>query len=268
MNQANTTLSEVIRLAIEKGAADLRVSMPGRIEKFYPETQTADVVPLLKDTVFQEGDEISESLGVISTVPVQFAGGGGYASTWPVAPGDLCWLVVADRSIDRWFKNGGAQDPVALHTHALTDAIAILGVRDEPSALAEFDQNRAVWGNKGPRIAADGSAVHIGVAHGEDGTQELIRGSQFLSDLQTLLNTIQANETSAASAMATAGASMNTGASLNATPVYGGALAAGAFNAVGAQFLVVQGLHTSTSTAVAEFLAKWSTFTTNKVKTP
>lgn len=268
MNQANTTLSEVIRIAIEKNAADLRVSMPGRVEKFYAGNQTADVTPLIRDTVFQEGDEISEPLGVIPTVPVQFAGGGGYAQTWPVAAGDLCWLVIADRSIDRWFNRGGVQDPVLLHTHAVTDAIAILGVRDERSALAEFDANRAVWGNKGPRIAADGQAIHLGVGHSEDGTQDLIRGSQFLSDLQTLLTTIQTNNTSAATAMGTAGASMNTGSGLNATPIYGGALAASAFAVVGAQLLVAQGLHTSNATAVGQFLAKWSMFSTNKVKTP
>ncbi len=269
MNQVNTTLSEVLRLAIAQGAAELRVATVGRVEKFYPADQTADIKPLLKDTTNgQDGVEIVESIGILTAVPCQFPGGGGYAETWPVAVGDLCMLVFSDRSLDRWFASGGEVDPVVLDRHSLTDAVAILGVRDQQSALTEFDTSRAVWGNKGPRIAADGSAIHLGVAHNEVAAQDVVRGTAFLDALDQFLTMLDTNTTSAGTNLSTAGASVTTAAPLNAVPMYGGALASPALLAAGVAFSAAGVSISAIKAGITAFKALRATLSTNKVKTP
>ncbi len=269
MNQANPTLAKVIRSYVAAGAAELRVCTIGRIERFDPDKQVADVKPLLKDSVEgEDGQEIVESLAVIPNVPVHFPGGGGFAETWPVAPGDLCTLVFTDRSIDRWFSNGGEIDPVDLSRHVLTGCTAHMGVRDSTSVLAEFDATRAVWGNKGPRMAADGSALHLGVAHNESGTQDVVRGSAFLDALDQFLDMLDTNTTTAGTNLSTAGASITTAAGLNATPMYGGALASPGFLAGGTALSAAGVAVSAIKAGIAAFKALRANLSTNKVKTP
>jgi hypothetical protein len=269
VNQANTTLAQVIRSYVAAGAAELRVCTVGRIERFDPVKQVADVKPLLKDSVEgEDGQEIVESLPVISNVPVHFPGGGGFAETWPVAVGDLCSLVFTDRSIDRWFSNGGEVDPVDLSRHLLSNATAHMGVRDSQSVLAEFDTARAVWGNKGPRMAADGTSLHLGVAHNESGTQDAVRGTAFLNALDQFLTMLDTNTTTAGTGLSTAGTSITSAAPLNAVPMYGGALASPALVAAGAALASAGAAVTAIKAGITSFKALWSTLSTNKVKTP
>lgn len=268
MNQENPTMIEVLTRAIERGAAELRVSMPGRIESFDPQTQTADVKPLLKDSVFDSGEEVVESLPVVPGVPVQFAGGGDFAHTFPVKQGDLCFLVFSDRNLDRWFENGGDTDPVELSRHVITNAVAILGVRDKNAALSEFDPNRAVVGNKGPRVAFDGSAVHIGVEHQEDGSQDSIRGTKFLSELDTLNQSLNQNDTQAGALLQTASGLLQTAAGFLAIPIYGGSLANTPLQTVAQLLLQVGQKLTSNVQARGTFKASWLDYSTNKAKLP
>lgn len=269
MNQANPTLAEVFRLALARGSAELRVSCPGRIERFDPDLQVADVKPLLMDSdQGDEGQEIVSSVAVVPSVPVQFAGGGGFAETWPVAVGDLCELIFTDRSIDRWFSQGGEVDPVDLARHVLTGAVCVLGIRDSKHVLTEFDHTRAVWGNKGPRVAADGNAVHLGVAHNESGTQEAIRGSEFLTQLDTLLTALDTDTTTAGTSITTAATSLESAAPLNAVPFYGGSMAASFFVAAGVALNAAGVALEAIKGSIASFKATRATLSTPKVKTP
>lgn len=268
MNQENPTLIEVLTRAIERGAAELRVSLPGQIESFDKAAQTADVKPLLKESTFDTGDEIVESLPVIPGVPVQFSGGGGFSETWPVAKGDLCFLVFSDRSLDRWFENGGDVDPVELSRHVLANAVAILGVRDKGSALSEFDASRAVWGNKGPRIAADGSVLHLGVDHEQQAEQETIRGTKFLGDLRTLHGSLDQNESQAGALIQAAAGLLQAAAGFLAIPVYGGALANPNLQAASQALTQAGQKLVANVQARAQFGASWPDFSQPKVKVP
>src|SRR5450755_781406 len=87
---------------------ELHVAMPGRIHKYYPATQTADLVPCIRGTIpDSEGNTILETLLVIPNVRIAGTrGGGGFYLTFPLgadgwdpdppAPrnrGDHVWLV-------------------------------------------------------------------------------------------------------------------------------------------------------------------------------
>lgn len=144
------SLAEVIRRAVEARVAELRVALPGTIQKFDKATQLAEVRPDLRELRFDEEDgEIVDSLPVISDVPCIFPGGAGFSATWPVKKGDPCLLVFTDRSLDKWLEDGGEVDPVDVRRHHLSDAVAILGVRAKPDAIPDFDGDHMTLGKDG-----------------------------------------------------------------------------------------------------------------------
>ena len=104
------TLQEIQALKHEI-ASSLHCAMPGVVESFDPETQTAAVrpadpqMPLLRDVpVF---------------MPVPF----------DVHPGDACLLVFADFDTDAWFASEEAAEPQSGRRHSLSDAFAFVGFK-------------------------------------------------------------------------------------------------------------------------------------------
>lgn len=129
-------LAELLSGHVSRSLSELHTAMPGRVERYDRTTQTADVQPLVKRAVADEaGVESLESLPVVPSVPVVFPGAGDYAITFPIARGDTVLLVVASASLDRWLARGGEVDPDDERTHALSDAVAIPGLRARPDAL-------------------------------------------------------------------------------------------------------------------------------------
>lgn len=158
------TLAQVIKRAIDAALADVRVSLPAEIVKFDDMTQLAVVKPLLKETHENEEEtEVVQSLPVISNVPVQFPRAGGFVLTFPVQPGDPCLLVFSDRALDKWIDSAKDSDPVDLRRHALSDAIAILGVSAKPKAIANFETGGVKLGKEGGlHIYIDAGKVALG----------------------------------------------------------------------------------------------------------
>lgn len=188
----NVTLAELFSFALEKQAKAIRVGMPGRVEKFYPNTQTADVKPLLfEHDVAEDGTEQNAEIKIVSGVPVQFPTANGFMITFPVVAGDMVWLQFADRSLDRWYKRGEDVDPVDLRRHDLSDAVAILGVLADPDKLTEFDHDRMVLGKSGgKRIAFEDSKIHLGVGHNADAADNVALASLVKSEISALRETV------------------------------------------------------------------------------
>ena len=90
--------------------SSLHCAMPGTVESFAADTQTASVRPVLKRNGIL--------LPLIRDVPVFFPGTRESAVTWPVSAGDECLLVFADFDIDRWFESGEAGEPLFLNCTA------------------------------------------------------------------------------------------------------------------------------------------------------
>lgn len=263
------TFTQVIRSAITQGVADVRVGMPARVVSFDPVSQTASVKPALSDQVIQpDGSTTVVSIPILQDVPVQFPGGGGFAETFPVAKDDECWLTFADRSIDIWSQRGGEVDPQSDRRHDLNDPVAIMGVRSQPGKLTEFDTARAIWGNKGPRVAADGTVLHLGVAHNESAAQSVVRGSLFVQELGTLLTGIDTATTTAGTLLSTAGTALTSGSALNAVPIMGGALAAAPFAAAGASVISAGAALTSIKASITTFTARFADFLSQVAKIP
>lgn len=167
MLNRNPTLGQVINRAVKLGAIQLRVSMPGQVVHFDAETNTVDVQPLLPETRHNDDDTYTTyKLPTIYTVPVQFYGDASNAITVPVEEGTECLLVFSDRSLDTWFNTGEVQDPNDLRRHDMSDAVAIIGIRNKQAAWPEVDTSRMAMGKLGgPKVAFSDDLVEIGQAH-------------------------------------------------------------------------------------------------------
>lgn len=156
---------EPLRAALEGKQAELWTALPGLIESYDPEAQTASVQPALKGFVIAEtGEKESVDLPLLVDVPVVFPTGGGFSLTFPVRSGDECLVVFASRCIDGWWASGGVQPPLEGRMHDLSDGFALVGPRsqtrlleppaddvavqlrsDDGRAFVEIDPTGSVW---------------------------------------------------------------------------------------------------------------------------
>lgn len=128
--------------------SSLHCAMPGIVESFDADTQTASVRPVLKRNGIP--------LPLIRDVPVFFPGTRESAVTWPVSAGDECLLVFADFDIDRWFESGEAEEASSGRAHALPDAFAFVGFRSRPNALRDFPSSARFFDGAVPPHDHDG----------------------------------------------------------------------------------------------------------------
>lgn len=156
-NTRSPGLEEVLRAAVHQGLMDVHTALPGRVERYDPDKQKADVKPLLMRTVIHDdGTELSEALPVIPDVPVMFPRGGGFFISFPVEQGDFVLLVFCERSIDKYLAGYGTDtDPVDLRMHDLSDAVAIPAFYPFAKAISDASGTDLVLGqdNAGAQIA-------------------------------------------------------------------------------------------------------------------
>jgi hypothetical protein len=144
------TLPEMLNRTRDLAAADIRVSLPGVITRWDPSTQLADVQPQISDRVENDDGSITDvQLPVIPNCPVQFPGAGGMRLTFPVAVGDTCLIVFADRAVDTWQAQGGQQAPIDMRRHNLTDAFVLLGYHPNNKAWTGVDAGAITLGKDG-----------------------------------------------------------------------------------------------------------------------
>lgn len=119
-------LEAVQRLAFEALIADVHVAMPGEVQVYDSLTRLASVRPLLMRRY--RGDALPTQAPVIHDVPVVHPRTTAAEIIFPVAKGDLCLLIFADRAVKNWIAGAGeTREPKHTRTHHLSDGFAILG---------------------------------------------------------------------------------------------------------------------------------------------
>ena len=126
--------------------SSLRCALPGIVESFDPETQTACVRPALRSRRGSGPDAPTVPYPLLREVPVFFPGSRASVLTFPVSPGDECLLIFADACIDGWFGTGGDPLPPSARRHDLSDAFAFVGFRSRPNALRNFPSAPSFFG--------------------------------------------------------------------------------------------------------------------------
>lgn len=142
-------LKDALQVLKKEIFLELHAIHVGVIEEFDSLLQTATVRVAYKRTFFKsdsKGGLTPELIDypLLSEVPCMFLGGGKGNLTFPVESGDECILLINSRDIDRWWSTGNTESGAdTMRLHALTDAIALVGVRSSLNALTDFETDRA-----------------------------------------------------------------------------------------------------------------------------
>lgn len=131
------TRESVLRAAIAAALEDLHVCLPGKIVEYDSAKQMATVQPLLKRGYLDETEARKvERRPAITGVPVVFPGTGAFSITWKISAGDKVALFFSMNSLDLWLQRGDEVDPGDDRMHSMSDAIAVVGLRDFAHPIA------------------------------------------------------------------------------------------------------------------------------------
>lgn len=148
---------EDTRMALDSAAASLWVALPAIVESVNFTAMTITAQPALTGTQnAPDGSTSSVKMPLLVDVPIMFQGGGGYSITLPIAKGDECLIIFADRCIDAWWQSGGVQAPMESRMHDLSDGFALVGVRSQPKVVPDISTSNL-------HIRSDDGSVFIEV---------------------------------------------------------------------------------------------------------
>jgi hypothetical protein len=145
-------VAETYRLAQEGNQSKLWTAMPGSVVAFPAASGIGEHVIDVQPTINAQyrdtsGNYIWVQMPVLLDCVVVWQGGGGVTSTFPIAEGDECLIVLASRCIDAWWQQGWkggqsvtqpnkAMNPPDLRMHNLSDGFALVGLRSLPRQFA------------------------------------------------------------------------------------------------------------------------------------
>lgn len=164
--------TEIFDLNYERAKSGLRVSLPGTIKSFDPESVTCEVelstfgLSATAKRGSTSVDRIKSEDGyypVIQDIPVVFPRGGGCTLTFPVKAGDECLVIFSDRCIDFWWQNGETQNTSRTRSHSFSDAFVIPGPQSQAKKISSIStsaaQLRTDDGSAFVEVAADGAVT-------------------------------------------------------------------------------------------------------------
>lgn len=157
--RASATLSDVLSIALRQHQVNVHTALPGLVQSFNPITQTAEIQCTIMRFIESVG---YMPIPMLVDCPVFFPSGGGFAFTFPIAQGDECLVIFAERSIDRWFAYGGIQPPGEYRMHDYSDGFALVGVRSQPNKLPTVSTSAVQLLSVGtPVVSIDASGATI-----------------------------------------------------------------------------------------------------------
>lgn len=133
------TLAEVITAGIFARLCEVHTAIPGRVETYDKATQTADVKPMIRNTIRGEGTSalISEEFPVLPSLNVLFMRSGGFSITFPIKPGDFGLILFSERSIDKFRATGEDVAPGDARCHSMGNGMFLpVGIVPTSEALA------------------------------------------------------------------------------------------------------------------------------------
>lgn len=158
------SLTDLAQTVVRKTKLELYVAYPCTVRSFDETTQTVEVVVDFSHVLANDESEDTLPAEVIPNIGVKFEGegksGGGYL-TFPVEPGDKGYVVVFDRSIDRWREKGEGGDPILRRTHNRIDGVFRPGLRDLSRVLSNFDATAAVLEHTCIKLGANATEAAV-----------------------------------------------------------------------------------------------------------
>lgn len=159
----------------------LNVCVIGKILSFNLEKKTAQIEILFKaivpDSLNTSGQKIV-SYPILVDCPIFTLQGGGGSVQMPIAAGDQCVVLFADRNIDLWFQNGASALPPDNRTHDLSDGIAFVGINALTSSLANYSASELRISMGTAKVGITGNKVTL-----TNGTDTLLTVIDGLIDI-------------------------------------------------------------------------------------
>lgn len=130
----------------------IHVCLPCVIQSYDNGKNTVEAKPLIRERVINEDGSVSYvEYPLLINVPVVMQQAGGYAISFNPKQGDECLVIFSDLSYDKWWIEGGIQNPVEQRRHDLSDGFAILGInnlkKDNPRITSGISIKNTVTGN-------------------------------------------------------------------------------------------------------------------------
>lgn len=115
----------------------------GIIEAFDSSNQTATIRIAIKQVIdiAPDGTRTLKEHPLILECPVVTMFGGDSFINLPIQVGDNCLVFFCDREIDNWLNKGGVQAPSIGRVHDISDAIALVGIRNFQNSISDFLAN-------------------------------------------------------------------------------------------------------------------------------
>ncbi len=114
---------EVSKAVIKGELGNLHTAFVAEFVSYNASTGLAEIQPSVHIVNHDTG--ATQARAIIPNVPVMFPQGNGVGIRWEPQPGDKCFCIVNERSIDRWINSGACEDPQTIRRHDMTDALCL-----------------------------------------------------------------------------------------------------------------------------------------------
>ena len=147
-------IGQSIKISGLQMASDLNCMRIGIIQEFYANDLTVKVQIANKKQKSLNADGTA-NVGDFTPVIAKVCYCNPYITN-EIKQGDECLVLFADREIESWFMTGSSQPEGHTRMHALTDAVAILGIRSIPQMISILrDCLNLFYGNSNIQIKDD-----------------------------------------------------------------------------------------------------------------
>lgn len=158
-------MGHAFELILERRLLDVHTAMPGKIVRWDPVEQVADVEPALSVEVPDEDDPETTRfvrLPILPSVPVIFPRSRTAYITFPIGVGDHVLLVFQERDHTEWRQTGRVSDPPDVAVHDPSHAVALVGYYPAADTADEVDGDAVVIGHNGAHkvFIDDGATRH------------------------------------------------------------------------------------------------------------
>ena len=180
-------LTDIINGAMRDMAFGTNCCRIGIIESFNPAEQTADINFVDKGVITSvEGDELIDYSPLIDCPVITLKGAMG-GLTIPIQKGDTCTVFFNDRDMDNWLVDGLIQRPNTERTHDFSDAIAVIGLRNQINKITDYNNNAVELNYLGNKLSIDADKISSTASAGGsiviDDKLELKNSAENLKDI-------------------------------------------------------------------------------------
>jgi hypothetical protein len=132
--QRQTDHLEAVQTAHDGRQSQIHTAMPAKVVSYNPGQHTVNVQPMVQGLrTGSDGKVNPVTIAELHDVPVIYPGGGHQLITYPIAVGDECLIIFAERSIDHWWQLGTLNPPSDWRMHDINDGFALMGIRSLPN---------------------------------------------------------------------------------------------------------------------------------------